>query len=54
VYGVIISPRSNIEHHGELWLEVLANALEEPLVTVDFTVVVMLNGKDEIYSPTTQ
>jgi hypothetical protein len=54
VYGVIISPRSDIEHHGELWLEVLANALEEPLMTIDFTVIVMLNGKDEIDSSTTQ
>jgi hypothetical protein len=48
--GIIISSGSDVQHQGVLWLEILAKALEKPLVTVDLTIIPLLNGKDKIDS----
>ena len=40
---------SNVEHEAEFGLDILADALEEPLVRVDFSVVPMFDGEHEIY-----
>ena len=30
--GVLVGLRTDVEHHAQLWLQVLADTLEEPLV----------------------
>ena len=40
--GIIIWSCSNVEHQAKLWFEVLTDALEKPLVTVDFSIVSLL------------
>ena len=37
--GIVVSSRTDVEHERELRLQVLTDALEEPLVAVDFSVV---------------
>jgi len=49
--GVVIGSCSSIKHEAELGFNVLAYALEEPFVTIDLTVVSLLDGKDEVDSP---
>lgn len=51
---VVIGSGTNIKHEGVLWLDVLADALEEPLVTVDLTIVSLFEGKDEVDSSSVQ
>ena len=46
--GVGIWARSNVKHESKLWLHILANGLEEPLVRVDLTIVAMLDAKHEV------
>ena len=47
---IVISSCTNIKHHRELGLKVLANALVKPFVTVDLSIVSLLQGKNEIDS----
>lgn len=39
---------SNVKHQAELWLKVLADALKEPLVTVNLSVISLFNSKDQV------
>mmetsp|Transcript_9471 Transcript_9471/g.14522 ORF Transcript_9471/g.14522 Transcript_9471/m.14522 type:complete len:225 (-) Transcript_9471:210-884(-) len=52
--GVVVGPGPNVEHEGVLGLQVLADALEEPLVTVDLPVVLLLQSEDEVNATTGQ
>jgi len=47
---VVIGSGTNVKHEGVLWLDVFADTLEEPLVTVNLTIVSLFEGKDEIDS----
>ena len=46
--GVFIRSCTNIQHHGELRLDVLTDGKEEPLMGVDFTIISLLNTEHEI------
>ena len=52
--GVVVRPRSNVEHERVLGLQVLAGALEEPLVGVDLSIVALLDAEHEVDSATLQ
>jgi len=47
---MLIWSSTNIKHETKLWLKVLTEALEEPFVRVDFTIVSLLNSEDEVDS----
>ena len=49
--GIIIGSCTNIKHECEVRLEILADTLEEPLVTVDLTIIPLFQSKHEIDSP---
>jgi hypothetical protein len=51
---VVVWSCSNIKHQSEFWLDVFANTLEEPFMTVDFSVISLLHRKDEINSSSLQ
>jgi hypothetical protein len=48
VNGIVVRPCSNIKHETKLWFQVLTNSLEEPLVTINLTVISVLNGEHEV------
>ena len=48
--SVVVSSRTNIEHEGELRLKILAYALVKPFVTVDLSIVSLLEGENEVNS----
>lgn len=52
--GVIIRASTNIKHQAVFGLQVLADALEEPLVRVDLTIISVLDAEHEIDSTTSQ
>jgi len=52
--GVIIPLRSNIELLNVLWLQVLGDSLKHPFVTIDFTIVVMLQSEQEVNLSTSE
>lgn len=47
---IVISPSTNIKHHAILRLDVLADSLEEPFMTVDFTVISLLYCENKVNS----
>ena len=47
---VVIGSGTNIKHEGVLWLDIFADSLEEPLVTVNLTIISLLESKDEVDS----
>ena len=49
--GIVVWPRSNIEHQSELRLEILANSLEKPFMRIDFAIISLLNGENKVNSP---
>ena len=46
--GVIVGSGADIKHERELRFQILTDALEEPFVTVDLTVISLLDGKHQI------
>jgi len=48
---VIVRPGSNVQHESVVWLEVLADSLEEPLVRVDLAIVPLLDRHNEVDPP---
>ena len=52
--GIVVWACSNIKHQTVLWLQVLADTLEEPLMRVDFTIVSVLDAEHEVDTSTTQ
>ena len=48
--GIIISSGTDIKHESVLGLEILADTLEEPFVTVDFTIISLFKAKHEVDS----
>lgn len=46
--GIVVSPRPDIQHHGELGLQVLTDALVKPFVAVDLAIVPLLYSEDEV------
>lgn len=47
--GVVVHASSDIEHEAQFGLQVLADALEEPPVRVDLTVVAVLDGECDVH-----
>ena len=45
---IFVSLCSNIEHHAQFRLQILAYSLEEPLVRVDLSVVTVLNAEADM------
>ena len=52
--SIVVWARSNVEHHTVLRLQELADALEEPLVRVDLSIVSLLDTEHEIDSSAAQ
>jgi hypothetical protein len=52
--GKVISSSSNIKHETMIWLQVLADSLEEPFMTVDFSIISLFNGKHKVDPSTLQ
>jgi hypothetical protein len=46
--SVVVSFSSDIKHQGEFWFKIFANTLKEPLVTVDFSIISLLYGHNEV------
>ena len=49
--GISIWACSNVEHQCELWLQVLADSLEEPLVRVNLAIIPLFHAEHEIDAP---
>ena len=43
-----VGTRSNIKHQRELWLDILANCLEEPFVGVDLAIITLFDAEHEV------
>ena len=50
--GIVVGSGTDIKHECILRLQVLADTLEEPLMTIDFTVISLFNSENEINSST--
>lgn len=52
--GVIVHTSTDIQHQAKVWLQVLADSLEEPLVRVNLTIVSMFNSEHDVHATALQ
>ena len=50
--GIFVGSRTNIKHERILGLQILTDSLEEPLVTINFTIIPLFDSKNKVDSPT--
>ena len=49
--SIIIRTSSDIQHQAQLWLQILADTLEEPTMRINFAVITVLHAEADMEAP---